>query len=85
MARSNPPGDEPDYRFTLANERTFLAWIRTSFALVFATTSYRHWVHVDQAIRSQRPLPKAWMPLSLAVTVGAAILLTFVLIILGWR
>lgn len=26
--------DEPDYRFTLANERTFLAWIRTSLALL---------------------------------------------------
>jgi putative membrane protein len=26
-------GDEPDYRFTLANERTFLAWVRTSLAL----------------------------------------------------
>lgn len=26
-------GDDPDYRFTLANERTFLAWIRTSLAL----------------------------------------------------
>lgn len=26
-------GQEPDYRFTLANERTFLAWIRTSLAL----------------------------------------------------
>lgn len=25
---------EPDYRFTLANERTFLAWIRTALALV---------------------------------------------------
>lgn len=25
---------EPDYRFTLANERTFLAWIRTSLALM---------------------------------------------------
>ncbi|MCI0688239.1 MAG: DUF202 domain-containing protein [Sporichthyaceae bacterium] len=27
---------EPDYRFTLANERTFLAWIRTSLALLAA-------------------------------------------------
>ncbi|MEU4314223.1 DUF202 domain-containing protein [Nocardia sp. NPDC024068] len=27
-------GREPDYRFTLANERTFLAWIRTAFALL---------------------------------------------------
>jgi uncharacterized membrane protein YidH (DUF202 family) len=26
-------GRDPDYRFTLANERTFLAWIRTSLAL----------------------------------------------------
>ena len=26
-------GDDPDPRFTLANERTFLAWIRTSLAL----------------------------------------------------
>ncbi len=25
---------EMDYRFSLANERTFLAWIRTSLALV---------------------------------------------------
>jgi putative membrane protein len=25
---------EPDPRFTLANERTFLAWIRTSLALI---------------------------------------------------
>ncbi|GAB2888210.1 YidH family protein [Nocardioides pacificus] len=27
-------GDEPDYRFSFANERTFLAWIRTSLALL---------------------------------------------------
>jgi putative membrane protein len=26
-------GKDPDYRFTFANERTFLAWIRTSLAL----------------------------------------------------
>lgn len=27
-------GDEPDARFTLANERTFLAWIRTALAFL---------------------------------------------------
>jgi putative membrane protein len=27
-------GEEPDPRFSLANERTFLAWIRTSIALI---------------------------------------------------
>jgi putative membrane protein len=38
MTRSRRPrlrevGHDPDYRFTLANERTFLAWIRTALAL----------------------------------------------------
>lgn len=41
FAHRRPPalrdvGTDPDYRFTLANERTFLAWIRTSLALVAA-------------------------------------------------
>lgn len=27
-------GEDPDARFTLANERTFLAWIRTALALM---------------------------------------------------
>jgi putative membrane protein len=27
-------GSTPDYRFSLANERTFLAWIRTGLALI---------------------------------------------------
>jgi len=27
-------GDEPDPRFTLANERTFLAWVRTALAML---------------------------------------------------
>ena len=27
-------GKTPDYRFTLANERTFLAWIRTALSLM---------------------------------------------------
>ncbi|NGO70106.1 DUF202 domain-containing protein [Streptomyces sp. SB3404] len=27
-------GTTPDYRFSLANERTFLAWVRTALALV---------------------------------------------------
>ncbi|GAB2811883.1 DUF202 domain-containing protein [Actinocorallia aurea] len=29
-------GEEPDVRFTFANERTFLAWSRTGLALVVA-------------------------------------------------
>ncbi|WBU37540.1 YidH family protein [Homoserinibacter sp. YIM 151385] len=33
-ARVYRDGEEPDARFTLANERTFLAWIRTALALI---------------------------------------------------
>ncbi|MBV2155048.1 YidH family protein [Kitasatospora sp. SUK 42] len=32
--RIHDEGDTPDYRFSLANERTFLAWIRTALALI---------------------------------------------------
>src|SRR5690625_7868916 len=34
LPRSLQEGQDPDPRFTLANERTFLAWIRTSLALL---------------------------------------------------
>jgi putative membrane protein len=30
---------EPDYRFTLANERTFLAWVRTALGLLAAAVA----------------------------------------------
>ena len=33
MARAEP-GYEPDYRFSLANERTLLSWIQTAFGLL---------------------------------------------------
>lgn len=32
--RVRDEGDTPDYRFSLANERTFLAWLRTALALI---------------------------------------------------
>ena len=35
-ARVYGDGQEPDYRFSLANERTFLAWLRTGLALIAA-------------------------------------------------
>jgi putative membrane protein len=51
-------GNEPDYRFSLANERTFLAWIRTALALVaggvllqqFATRLQPHALLVTLAV-----------------------------------
>jgi putative membrane protein len=35
----NGPEVEPDYRFTLANERTFLAWQRTALGLLAAAVA----------------------------------------------
>lgn len=32
--RWHDEGEDPDYRFTLANERTFLAWLRTALSLL---------------------------------------------------
>ena len=34
MAPLDEVGSDPDYRFSLANERTFLAWIRTALGLL---------------------------------------------------
>ncbi len=39
-----PAGADPDYRFTLANERTFLAWIRTSLAMMAAGVAVTRFV-----------------------------------------
>lgn len=35
---------EPDYRFTLANERTFLAWQRTSLGLLASAVAVLHFL-----------------------------------------
>lgn len=39
-------GQEPDYRFSLANERTFLAWMRTALALVAAAVLFHQFAAV---------------------------------------
>ncbi len=42
MPSAEPPAGEPDYRFTLANERTLLAYERTAIALVAAALAVLH-------------------------------------------
>ena len=44
-------GDEPDYRFSLANERTFLAYLRTALALMVAGVAVLEFVDVTAAPR----------------------------------
>lgn len=67
---------EPDYRFTLANERTFLAWLRTSLSLLAAG------VAVVQLV------PAFTVPLARPVTGGllaALAVLTASAGVLRWR
>ncbi|MEU6296887.1 YidH family protein [Streptomyces erythrochromogenes] len=64
-SRLRDEGDTPDYRFSLANERTFLAWIRTALALVGGGFA------VDQFLPDLRWGVRVGMALTLLV-VGAA-------------
>lgn len=69
-------GHEPDYRFTLANERTFLAWQRTALGLLAA------------AVALVQLVPRLAMPGSRSVFgVGLALLAmsTSTMGLLRWR
>jgi putative membrane protein len=51
-------GEEPDPRFTLANERTYLAWNRTALALVGGGLAAAQLLHFDsEAVRLLIALP----------------------------
>ncbi|MEU9417778.1 DUF202 domain-containing protein [Streptomyces sp. NPDC051577] len=63
--RLGDEGETPDYRFSLANERTFLAWIRTALALVGGGFA------VDQFLPDLRWGVRVGMALAL-LAVGAA-------------
>lgn len=67
-------GNEPDPRFSLANERTFLAWIRTTIALLAAAAA------VD-AFELRIP---DWLQTSLGVLLAVAALLAAIQSWRGW-
>lgn len=54
-------GDEPDARFTFANERTMLAWLRTALALAAAGLG------ATEFLNSQPPLARAAVGVPLAL------------------
>ncbi len=68
------PGDDGDhqidYRFTLANERTFLAWIRTSLALLAGGIALRAVVEPFsvRGVRTTLAVTAVALSLALAVT-----------------
>jgi putative membrane protein len=64
-------GDDPDPRFTMANERTYLAWIRTSLGLIAAGLA------VAEFLRSSSDGVRLAIAIPLLVLGAATALLSF--------
>lgn len=64
-------GEEPDYRFTLANERTFLAWLRTSLGLLAGGVAVRQLADPLGVPGSRTVLGLGAIATSLVFVVGA--------------
>ncbi|WP_425383346.1 YidH family protein [Rhodococcus ruber] len=62
---------EPDYRFTLANERTFLAWIRTALALLAGGVAVGHLFASDIEEFPPKALGGLCVGLATVLAVGA--------------
>ena len=75
LLRRKPPlqtvGSDPDYRFTLANERTFLAWLRTGLGLLAGAVALASLVHHFGPRPVRLGVTGMLLLLSLVVTVGA--------------
>ncbi|GAB3084806.1 YidH family protein [Corynebacterium aquatimens] len=68
-----PSGEEPDPRFTLANERTFLAWTRTSLAFLAGGIALEAFAlpGIDPEIR--RIASVVVIAMGMAIALGAAV------------
>lgn len=64
-------GDDPDPRFTLANERTFLAWMTTALGLLGVGLAVG--TLIPGEVPALRLLGTAWVLLSLAVALRALV------------
>lgn len=64
---------EPDYRFTLANERTFLAWIRTALALLAGSVAVVQLVPNLGFARARQLLAGLLAIISVGVVAGSAL------------
>ena len=88
-------GEDPDPRFTLANERTFLAWIRSSLAFlaggiaieIFNIEGVPAWINstvsfVERAMRTGKPMPAPRLVpvLSAAAAIGCVFGLVVILL-----
>jgi putative membrane protein len=64
-------GNRPDYRFSLANERTFLAWVRTALALIGGGLAVANFLPPLRIAHLREVLAVALMVLGAAVAVRA--------------
>ena len=69
-------GEAPDYRFSLANERTFLAWIRTALG-------YLRWLSNEKAMRLKQDLPYTRTLLVISVLLLAVVAAVMLLVLYG--
>lgn len=63
--------EELDYRFTLANERTFLAWMRTSLGLLAGGVAVHTLVQPVRMSGLRRTLAMSCIVLAVIIAVGA--------------
>ncbi|WP_228002838.1 DUF202 domain-containing protein [Nocardia australiensis] len=63
--------EEVDYRFTLANERTFLAWMRTSLGLLAGGVAVQTLVQPFGMSGVRRALALSCILLAVTIAVGA--------------
>lgn len=68
-----PDGEEPDPRFTLANERTFLAWTRTALAFLAGGIALEAFElpGIEPGVR--RGVAVLVIVISMAISAGAAV------------
>lgn len=71
---------EPDYRISLAAERTYLAYM-VLLAFLVAGTGRLRWLDIARAMRSGLPLPRSRTTMSLSVGITVAAVLGFVVVL----
>lgn len=69
-------GKTPDYRFSLANERTFLAWIRTALAFLAGAIAIEQLLH---------DISLGWVKFTLTLLLAFAGGITAIMALYRWK